>query len=164
MQTMANIIDEESNERSQWMQEKQDDHPVAWSKEQAEAWRKTNQPVSQWRLVVTQVAVVGLLAVLVGIIFNSHSLAMSVAYGGICVIVPSALFIHGVRVQHGANIRQRMVKFMVWELAKIALTISMLYVAPKVINELNWLALLAGFVVTIKLYWVAFLKLPVRSR
>jgi len=164
VQTMANIIDEESNERSQWMQEKQDDHPAAWSKEQAEAWRQTNQPVSQWRLVVTQVAVVGLLAVLVGIIFSSHTLAMSVVYGGICVIVPSAMFIHGVRVHHGASIRQRMVKFMVWELAKIALTISMLYVAPKVINELNWLALLAGFVVTIKLYWVAFIKLPVRSR
>jgi ATP synthase protein I len=28
-------------------------------------------------------------------------------------------------------------------------------VAPKVISELSWLALVAGFVVTMKVYWLA---------
>jgi len=49
----------------------------------------------------------------------------------------------------------------VWELVKIAVTIAMLFAAPRLVGALSWLALLAGFVVTIKVYWVA---LVVHSR
>ena len=42
-----------------------------------------------------------------------------------------------------------------WELVKIILTVALLLVAPKVISNLSWLALVAGFVVTIKVYWLA---------
>jgi ATP synthase protein I len=35
------------------------------------------------------------------------------------------------------------------------LTVALLLVAPKVISNLSWLALVAGFVVTIKVYWLA---------
>jgi len=48
-----------------------------------------------------------------------------------------------------------MLGFFVWELVKIALTIAMLFAAPRLVMGLSWLALLAGFVVTIKVYWVA---------
>lgn len=41
-----------------------------------------------------------------------------------------------------------------WELVKIALTIALLFAAPKVVPHLDWLALLAGFVVTMKAYWL----------
>ena len=54
--------------------------------------------------------------------------------------------------------------FFVWELVKIALTVAMLMAAPKLILQLNWLALLAGFVVTMKVYWLAvWLRLVRRS-
>jgi ATP synthase protein I len=43
----------------------------------------------------------------------------------------------------------------VWELVKIVLTVALLLVAPKVVAELSWLALVAGFVVTMKVYWLA---------
>jgi len=42
-----------------------------------------------------------------------------------------------------------------WELVKIILTVALLLVAPKVISNLSWLALVAGFVVTTKVYWLA---------
>jgi len=42
-----------------------------------------------------------------------------------------------------------------WELVKIILTVALLLVAPKLISNLSWLALVAGFVVTIKVYWLA---------
>jgi ATP synthase protein I len=44
-----------------------------------------------------------------------------------------------------------------WELVKIILTVALLLVAPKVISNLSWLALVAGFVVTIKVYWLAMM-------
>jgi len=36
----------------------------------------------------------------------------------------------------------------------VVLTVAMLFAAPGLIPDLNWLALLAGFVVTMKVYWV----------
>jgi ATP synthase protein I len=37
------------------------------------------------------------------------------------------------------------------------LTVALLLVAPKVVADLSWFALVAGFVVTIKVYWLAML-------
>jgi len=48
-----------------------------------------------------------------------------------------------------------LVGLFVWELVKIILTVALLLVAPKVISELSWFALVAGFVVTMKVYWLA---------
>jgi len=44
---------------------------------------------------------------------------------------------------------------MVWEAAKLGLTIAMLVLAPRLIPGLSWLVLLTSFVVTLKVYWVA---------
>ena len=35
--------------------------------------------------------------------------------------------------------------------------VALLLVAPKVVADLSWFALVAGFVVTIKVYWLAML-------
>ena len=48
-----------------------------------------------------------------------------------------------------------LVGLFLWELVKIILTVALLLVAPKVISNLSWLALVAGFVVTINVYWLA---------
>jgi ATP synthase protein I len=45
--------------------------------------------------------------------------------------------------------------FFVWEAVKVALTVAMLGLATRVIDELSWPAMLAGLVVTMKVYWVA---------
>ena len=53
-----------------------------------------------------------------------------------------------------------MMRFFVWELAKIVLTIALLVMAPYWVKDLSWLALLVGMVVTMKAYWVAFKMRP----
>ncbi len=42
-----------------------------------------------------------------------------------------------------------------WEMVKIGLTVAMLIAAPRLVLDLSWLAMLAGFVVTMKVYWLA---------
>jgi ATP synthase protein I len=53
--------------------------------------------------------------------------------------------------------------FFVWEAVKVVLTVALLFAAPALIVNLNWLALLAGFVVTMKVYWIALWLYPVRK-
>ena len=54
-----------------------------------------------------------------------------------------------------ANPKVAMVGLFMWELVKILLTVALLLVASKMIPNLSWLALVASFVVTIKVYWLA---------
>ena len=42
--------------------------------------------------------------------------------------------------------------------SKKTLPVALLLVAPKVVAGLSWLALVAGFVVTMKVYWVVLAK------
>jgi ATP synthase protein I len=53
--------------------------------------------------------------------------------------------------------RSAMLGLFVWEFVKVSLTVALLLVAPKVVADLSWFALVAGFVVTIKVYWLAML-------
>ena len=53
-----------------------------------------------------------------------------------------------------------MAGFFFWEAIKIALTVAMLFAAPKLIASLSWLALVVGFVVTMKVVWVFMLIRP----
>jgi ATP synthase protein I len=53
--------------------------------------------------------------------------------------------------------------FFLWEMVKIALTVSMLFAAPKLVPELSWPAMLVGLVVTMKMYWVALVFRPKRK-
>jgi ATP synthase protein I len=49
---------------------------------------------------------------------------------------------------------------LVWEGVKVALTVLALLLAPKVVEDLSWLALLAGLVLTMKVYWLALAWRP----
>jgi len=50
--------------------------------------------------------------------------------------------------------------FLLWEIVKIGLTLAMLLVAPRVVSQVSWPAMLVGLVLTMKVYWIA---LGVRS-
>lgn len=124
--------------------------------EQAAEWRKRSPPFSVWRVVAVQ-GVVGLALVLLAwAITQQKNVAVSAAWGALCVVVPSALFARGVaRAGRGAG--SALVGLFVWEAAKIALTVAMLWVGIRWLGSLNWLALLAGMVVTMKSYWFVLL-------
>ena len=137
---------------------------VQWTAEQANAWRSANPAVSPWRIVQMQISIGFALVLFAWFLVGKHSVLWSLAYGVICVVVPGAMFVHGVgQAVKSQNKSLGVKRFVVWELAKIALTIAMLWVAPRAVINLNWLALLAGFLVTMKVYWVAVWMCPVKK-
>ena len=52
--------------------------------------------------------------------------------------------------------RRGAVGWLGWEIAKLALSVALLVLAPRLVGPgLSWLALVAGLVVAMKLVWVA---------
>lgn len=124
--------------------------------EEAQAWRQRNRAVSPWHVLALQVFVGALLAVLIGLIGGQSHLALSAAWGTLAVVVPAVVFVRAMsRQMRRKQSGSALLGFFVWELVKILLTVALLLVAPIVISDLNWFALVAGFVVTIKVYWLA---------
>ncbi len=124
--------------------------------EEVKALQKFSPKVSPWTVIGWQ-ALVGLLVVLVvwGVT-SSRPAAWSAAYGALAVVVPALVFARGLaRQQQVPNAGSALGGFFVWEMVKVVLTVAMLFAAPKLVVGLNWLVLLAGFVVTMKVYWVA---------
>jgi len=46
--------------------------------------------------------------------------------------------------------------FFVWEAVKIGVSVAMLAAAPRLVADLDWLAMLIGLIVTLKVYWLAW--------
>jgi len=108
-----------------------------------------------FRIVVLQVAAMFVVALLAGVIGGVHA-AISAALGALACALPNAVFawrllIETKKAQPGPH------AFFVGELVKLALTLAMLFAIARYYHELNWLAMLAGFVVALKSYFVAFL-------
>lgn len=126
--------------------------------EQATAWRQRNPVTSPWRVLALQVLVGVAVAVLTGWVSGQLRLAASVAWGVVSVVVPGVVFARALARQ--MRLKQAgaaLAGLFVWELVKIVLTVALLLVAPKVVAGLSWLALVAGFVVTMKVYWLAMM-------
>lgn len=124
--------------------------------EQAQALREQQPSLSPWWVVLGQV-LVGLLVVFaVWLITGSASAAKSCMWGVAAVVLPAALFARGLTGQFAkANPGTAVASFFVWELAKIVVTVAVMYAAYRVEKDLNWLAMLAGLVLTMKVYWLA---------
>ena len=126
-----------------------------WTAEEVVRLRQTQPLLSVWRVVLAQV-LVGLVMTLVAYLWSGRvSVAQSVAYGGLSVVLPAALFARGMTSRlTGANVATAATGFLLWELVKIGLTVAMLFMAGRWIEQVSWPAMLAGFVVTMKVYWV----------
>ena len=126
--------------------------------EQAQQLRDANPEPSPWWVIVAQV-VAGLVVAGIAWAWTGRPVAgASALYGAMAVAIPAALFVRGaMRGTQAGNQSASMLRFFVWELIKLALTIAFLAAAPWVVGGLNWLALLAGMVVTMKTYWIALL-------
>jgi ATP synthase protein I len=124
------------------------------SAEEARLWRSRHPALSPWRIVAWQAVAGGLAALLAWLLSGGVEVAWSVAYGALSVVLPAAVLARGLSRQAGAA-GSALVVFFVWELVKIALTVAMLLAAPRLVPHLSWLGLLAGFVVAMKVYWVA---------
>lgn len=123
--------------------------------EEVRQWRSAHPAVSPWWVIVWQV-VAGVALALVASLWAGKVAGISAAYGALAVVFPAALMVRGLQRQRGvAQPGAAMLGFVIWESVKVALTVAMLLAAPKVVPSLSWLALVVGFVVTMKVYWVA---------
>jgi ATP synthase protein I len=128
------------------------------TREQAAGLRAKEPPVSPWRVVAAQAAV-GVLAALIGWLLTGRSeVAWSALYGAAVVVVPGSLMARGMTSRFSSmSPGTSAVSFMLWELVKIGVSVVMLAVANRIVQNLVWPALLVGLVLCIKVYWVALL-------
>jgi len=134
--------------------------------EQAREWRSRQPQTSVWSVVRWQVVLLLLataLTVPLAFVLGQPVWVASVFYGGLCVLLPTALMAYGVTASRGARKRAAqpgqgsalLAGMFFWEGVKLALAIAMLVLAPRLIPDLSWLGLLLGLVLVLKAYWVA---------
>ncbi len=135
------------------------------SAEEAQALRELHPPVSPWRVVRWQVVVGFLVALAAWGVTGRSAAAWSAGYGALTVIVPAVLFARGLMSQFSSiNAATAGFGFFVWEAVKIGVSVGMLFAAPQLIPALDWLTMLIGLMVTLKVYWVALLMRPKLKR
>ncbi len=129
--------------------------------EEARRLREQNPPVSPWWVVGGQ-AVVGIVAALVAWgVTGKQNVGWSAGYGALAVVIPAAIFARGLTGRFSSlNAGTAALGFMLWEMVKIALTVAMMMVAPRLVAGLSWPALLIGLVLAMKVYWVALAYAP----
>jgi ATP synthase protein I len=128
------------------------------TREQAQALRAAEPPLSPWRVVGVQAAVGGVAALLTALLSRHAEWGWSLLYGAATVVVPGALMARGMTSRlSSTSPGTSAVSFMLWEMVKIAVSIAMLMLAPKLVQNLSWPALLIGLVLCMKVYWVALL-------
>ena len=80
------------------------------------------------------------------------------------MIVHAVVFARGLTSQFSSlNAAAAWLGFFVWEAIKIAVSVGMLFAAPRLVIDLDWLVMLIGLIVTMKVYWVALLMRPKRK-
>lgn len=123
---------------------------------EAEQWRKKNPALSLWAVLMWQSVATLVVALIAWLITGNAKAGWSAGYGGLAVLIPAALFSRGVmRYQKIPNPSRALLGLAMWEMTKVLLTIGLLLAAPKFIVNVNWLALLIGMMVVLKMYVVA---------
>ena len=130
----------------------------ALTRQEAQELIAKQPTVSPWRVVVVQVAVGLAVTALVWLIWQKKSMALSALFGAAVVVVPAVLMARGMTSRFTSmNAGSSAVSFMLWEMVKIGVSVAMLMLAPKLVQDLSWPALLATMVLCIKVYWLALL-------
>jgi len=109
------------------------------------------------RFILLQLAptiVAGLIAGLLG----GMPALLSATLGGLCCVVPNSLFalrlFANAQKPGGAN----PMSFFIGEFVKIAMTVALLGAIAWLYHGLNWLALIAGFIVALKSYIILLFR------
>ena len=131
------------------------------SAKEAQELRDRNPSVTPWQVVGWQCGMGSGAVLLTWLLSDSESAVWSVAYGVLVVVVPSLFFARGLARQFlSRNLLTAGLGFFLWEIVKISLSIGLLFAAPKLVDQLDWLFLLLGLFVTMKVYWLALLLRP----
>ena len=152
-------VESTATQQDEWEDGAQEPEFKPLTREEAQQWRASQPVFSVWRLVGVQL-LAGLVAGLLGwLLTQSTAVAWSVLYGAASVVMPSALMAYGLTSSALARLTSGFAQaafagFLLWEGVKVLLVVTLLWLAPAVVPELNWLGLLAGLVVVLKVYWL----------
>jgi ATP synthase protein I len=136
-------------------------HFKALTREEAQALRARQPVLSPWRVVGLQAAVGVAAALVAAFVFGKQVWMWSVLYGTATVVVPGALMARGMTSRlSSVSPAASAVSVMLWETVKIAVSVAMLMLAPKIVQPLSWPALLVGLVLGMKVYVLALLWRP----
>ena len=128
------------------------------TRDEAQSLRAKDPQLSPWRVIVVQLLVGVVVALVLALVTGRQELGWSLLYGAATVALPGALLARGMTSRLSSmSPGTSAVSFMVWEMVKIAVSVVMLMLAPKLVQPLSWPALLAGLVLCTKVYWVALL-------
>lgn len=120
----------------------------------------------QWRLAALPLVAGLAVAAVFAVVAKDISPAASAVYGVFSAWLPTLLSLQmaarTIRFQPGA--KKLLLALVVIEGIKIMLTVALLLAAPSVVAQVNWLALLAGFVVTIKAAWAVLWRVLKKGR
>jgi len=109
------------------------------------------------RLVLLQLSTTVIASGIAGLIAGMPAL-YSALLGGMCCVIPNGLF----ALRLFANAQKvgsaNPMTFFIGEFVKIALTIALLVAVAWLYRDLNWLALIAGFVVALKSYIILLFR------
>ena len=128
--------------------------------EQAKALREQHPVLSPWWVVLGQLVVGTLVALIAWGVTGRSIIGLSAACGALAVVLPAALFARGITGGlagrfASVNAGSAVLGFLVWELVKILLTVTVMFAAHRLVVGLNWPAMLLGLVLTMKVYWLA---------
>lgn len=126
------------------------------SREDAARLRAQHPPVTPARIVALQ-AVVGVTVALIGWWVTGRSeIGGSLLYGAAAIVLPGALMAWGVgRSSSRGGAGASAVSFLSWETVKIGGSVVLLALAPRIVSDLSWLALIVAMVACTKVYWLA---------
>ena len=139
----------------------EDDNFKPLTADEAHQWRGAQVRLSVWRVIAWQCVAVFGVGLLAYVLSGRLSVMWSAAYGGMAVLLPSAAMAWGVTAGRLSKLLSVFAKgslaaLMFWEGIKVLLVVMLLSLAPVWVPELNWLALVAGLVLVLKVYWLAF--------
>lgn len=109
------------------------------------------------RLVFLQFLTTFVAGAIAGLIAGWPAL-FSALLGGLSCVVPNALFALRLFVNAQKGEKATPAAFFVGEFIKIALTVALLAAAAWLYRDLNWLALIAGFIVALKSYLIILIR------
>jgi ATP synthase protein I len=109
------------------------------------------------RVILLQLAATIVAGLAAGLLGGTPAL-FSALLGGLCCVVPNSLFalrlFANAQKAGGAN----PMSFFIGEFIKIALTVALLGAIAWLYHGLNWLALIAGFIVALKSYIILLFR------
>ena len=125
---------------------------------EADDWRARHPVLSPWRVVLAQTGSGIVIAALAWLFSGSRSVALSALYGAVVVVIPAVLMARGTtsplaRISPATGA----ISVLFWATVKMGASVLLLVLAPRVVGDLSWPALLIALVLCMQTYWFALL-------